>query len=173
MKNLVDENIPKLDIQELIKQDKSYNLEFKSTFAWNLKENKVDSDMKYSVLKTIVGFMNANGGTLLIGVSDDHKVVGLEQDYTSNWEGNKDVFLLDFRGFIEKQIGMTNYNRYVTLDFIEIEGKEVLMVQIEKSLDPIFVKSNGKKVMFIRLDNKTETIDDAEEITKYIEDNWK
>lgn len=173
MKTLVDDSIPKLDIHELIKQDESYNLEFKSTFAWNLKEKKIDSEMKHSVLKTIVGFMNANGGTLLVGVSDDHNIVGLEHDYTSNWKGNKDGFLLDFRGFIEKQIGMTNYNRYVTLDFIQVENKEILIVRIEKSLDPIFVKSNGKKIMFIRLDNKTEPIDDPEEINKYIEDNWK
>ncbi len=173
MKNLVDSDLPKLDIRELIKQEESYNLEFKSTFSWNLKEEKVDKDIKYSVLKTIVGFMNANGGTLLIGVSDDKKIIGLEYDYKANWKGNKDGFLLDFRNFIEKQIGITNYNRYITLNFMEINNKEILMVQVEKSLDPIFVKANGKKIMYVRLDNKTEPIDDPEEINKYIEDNWK
>ena len=173
MKNLVESEMPKMDIREIIQQEESYNLEFKSTFSWNLKENKLDKDMKFAVLKTIVGFMNANGGTLLIGVSDDHKVVGLENDYNSNWKGNKDGFLLDFRGFIEKQIGMNNYNRYITLDFIDVDGKEVLSVQIEKSLDPIFIRTNGKKIMHIRLDNKTEPIDDPEEINKYIDDNWK
>lgn len=173
MRNLIDNYTPKLDINELIKQEESYNLEFKSTFSWNLKEEKLDSEMKHSVLKTIVGFMNANGGILLIGVSDEHKIVGLEQDYKANWKGNKDGFLLDFRSFIEKQLGITNYNRYITLSFLEIEGKEILIVQVEKSLDPIFIKTNGKKIMFIRLDNKTEPIDDPEEINKYIEDNWK
>lgn len=173
MKNLVDGDIPKLDLKELIKQDESYNLEFKSTFAWNIEQQKVDTTMKHSVLKTILGFMNSNGGTLLIGVSDDKQILGLENDYTSNWKGNKDGFLLDFRSFIEKQVGLTNYNRYITLDFAQVDDKEVLIVQVEKGLDPIFSKSNGKKIMYIRLDNKTEPIDDPEEINKYIEDNWK
>jgi len=173
MKKLIESDIPKMDIHELIKQDESYNLEFKSTFSWNIEENKTDKKMKFSVLKTIIGFMNANGGTLIIGISDDHEVLGLEKDFESNWKENKDGFLLDFRGFIEKQIGMSNYNRYITHEFIEIDGKEILSVQIEKSLDPIFIKDNGKKIMYIRLDNKTEPIDDPEEINKYIDDNWK
>lgn len=173
MKKLIESDIPKMDIHELIKQDESYNLEFKSTFSWNIEEKKPDKKMKFSVLKTIIGFMNANGGTLLIGVTDDHDILGLEKDFESNWKGNKDGFLLDFRGFIEKQIGMNNYNRYITHEFIEVNGKEILNVQIEKSLDPIFIRDNGKKIMYIRLDNKTEPIDDPEEINRYIDDNWK
>jgi len=173
MKNLVDSEIPKMNIDELIKQDESYNLEFKSTYSWNMKENRVDKEMKFEVLKTVVGFMNANGGTLIIGVDDNHKLVGMDYDYKANWKKNKDGFLLDFRGFIESQIGLTNYNRYINLEFKEIDKKEICIVTIEKSLDPLFIKQNGKKIMFIRLDNKTEPVDDAEEITKYIDDNWK
>lgn len=173
MKNLVDEEIQEIDIHKLIQQDESYNLEFKSTYSWSTKENKVDKELKYSILKTIVGFMNANGGTLLIGVSDNHKVIGMDLDYKSNWKGNKDGFLLDFRNFIEKQIGIVNYSRYINPEFIEVNGKEIYMIQVEKALDPVFVKSDGKKIMFIRLGNKTDPISDPEEINKYIEDNWK
>ena len=173
MKRLVEKEIPEMNINELIKQEESYNLEFKSTYSWNLEENKVDKEMKFSILKTIIGFMNANGGTLLIGVADDHKVVGLDNDYKSNWKGNKDGFLLDFRSFVEKIIGINSFKRYIHLEFEKINEKEICLVQVEKSLDPIFFKQNGKKIMFIRLGNKTDPIDDPEEINKYIEDNWK
>ena len=33
-----------------------------------------------ATLKEIVGFLNAGGGSLLIGVSDDGHVLGIEQD---------------------------------------------------------------------------------------------
>lgn len=31
----------------------------------------------------------------------------------------------------------------------------------------------NRKFKYVRLDNKTEPLDDPEEITHYIEDNWK
>ncbi|MFH1902078.1 MAG: hypothetical protein ABIK26_07495 [Candidatus Omnitrophota bacterium] len=40
-------------------------------------------------------------------------------------------------------------------------------------MEPIFLKRDGKKFLYVRLDNKTEPLDDPEEVIKYIEDNWK
>ena len=161
------------DIGKLIKQEESYNLEFKSTFSWNIKENKVDKGLKFTVMKTIVGFMNSNGGTLIIGVDDNHKVVGMSLDYRSNWKQNKDGFLMDFRNSLEQLIGVTNYNKYVSVSFATVEEKEICIVKVGKSLDPIFVEKDNRKVLCVRLDNKTEPLDDPEEIAQYIDDNWK
>lgn len=173
MKDLIEGSIPKLDINDLIKQEESYNLEFKSTFSWNIKDNKVDKELKFSVLKTVVGFMNSNGGTLVIGVDDDHGVIGMDLDYKSNWKGNKDGFLMDIGNSLEAPIGVTNYNKYISVDFAQINGKEICIVKVEKSLDPIFIKKDNKKLLYVRLDNKTEPMDDPEEINYYIDDNWK
>jgi len=173
MKALVEDNVPKLDIGELIKQEESYNLEFKSTFGWNIKENKVDKELKFAVLKTVLGFMNSNGGTLIIGVDDNHNVIGMDLDYKANWKGDKDGLLMDFRNSLEQIIKVTNYNKYISTSFATIEGKEVFVIKVEKSLDPIFTRRDNKKILYVRLDNKTEPLDDPEEITHYIEDNWK
>ena len=173
MKSLVDEEMHKIDINELIQQEESYNLEFKSTFSWDMKENKTNKDLKFAVIKSIVGFMNANGGTLVIGVSDVHEVIGMDLDYKSNWKGNKDGFSMDFRNSLEEAITLINYNKYIDLGFASIDGKEICIVKVEKGLEPIFLKKEGKKFLYIRLDNKTEPLDDPEEVNKYIEDNWK
>lgn len=173
MKELVDMQIPKLNAIELIKQDESYNLEFKSTFSYNINEGKADKTLKFEVIKTLVAFMNSHGGTLLIGVSDDHKIIGMELDYQSNWKGNKNGFLMDFRNSVESIISMINYNKYISLDFETINDKEICIVKVEKSLDPIFIKRDNKKYLYVRSDNKTEPLDDPEEINLYIEDNWK
>lgn len=173
IKSLVEEEIHKIDINELIKQEESYNLEFKSTFSWDMRENRVNKGLKFAVIKSIVGFLNANGGTLVIGVSDAHEVIGMDLDYRSNWKKNKDGFCMDFKNSLEEEIGLTNYNKYVDLSFVNIDGKEVCIVKVEKSLEPIFIKKDNKKFLYVRSDNKTDPLDDPEEVNKYIEDNWK
>ena len=36
--------------------------------------------METACLKTICGFLNSNGGTLLIGVSDKGEIIGLSEE---------------------------------------------------------------------------------------------
>jgi hypothetical protein len=173
MNKLMEDDKPIQKMPDLIKEEESYNLEFKSSFAWNMKEQKQDKSLKFNIVKTVVGFMNANGGTLIIGVNDNHEILGLEKDFEINFRGNKDGFLLDLRNAIENSIGLNNYNRYITVSFEQIDAKEICVIKVEKSLDPIYVKKESKKLFFVRLDNKTEPLDDPEEIIEYINDNWK
>ena len=60
---------------ELLNKDESNTHELKSTLRMNLATKQKDDRMLQDVLKTIVGFLNTKGGTLLIGVSDD-KAIG-------------------------------------------------------------------------------------------------
>ncbi|MCK4661654.1 MAG: ATP-binding protein, partial [Bacteroidales bacterium] len=69
------------DVRKLISHGESSTLEFKSTFRWDMKQSKVNKQLVFVILKTIAGFMNNSGGTLLIGVGDDGKIIGLEKDY--------------------------------------------------------------------------------------------
>ena len=171
--SLIKEELLELDIKELVKADESYNLEFKSSFGWNTEENKSDEIMKHSVLKTVVGFMNSNGGTLVIGVDDNKNIIGMEYDYKSSWKGNKDGFLLNFSRFIENNIGLNNYNKYVNIKFYNLGKKELCVVQVEKSLKPIFIKQNGRKILYIRIENRTEPLEDPEKINDFIRENWQ
>lgn len=172
LQSLVAET-PEMDIKELIKRDESYNLEFKSTFAWNLKEEKVDKDVKFATLKTIAAFLNTNGGTLIIGVDDNHQIVGLNQDYKANFRGDKDGFLLDFTNYVQNEFGLTVYKKYISTKFEEVNGKDIFIVRVEKSLDRVFVEIENRKILFVRLDNQTKSLYDPEEISDYIRDNWK
>lgn len=172
LQSLVAET-PEMDIKELIKRDESYNLEFKSTFAWNLKEEKVDKDVKFTTLKTIAAFLNTNGGTLIIGVDDNHQIVGLNHDYQANFRGDKDGFLQDFTNYAQSEFGLNAYKKYISTKFEVVDEKEIFIVQVEKSLEPTFVKKENRKSLFVRLDNQTKPYEDPEEINEYIKDNWK
>lgn len=45
------------------------------------------------MVKTVAGFLNTDGGTLLIGVGPDLKTVGLDQDYEKVKPKNGDGFV--------------------------------------------------------------------------------
>ena len=65
-------------VDELIENDEDFAVEFKSTARWDLREGKPNKAMEDAVVKTVAGFLNTDGGTLLIGVGADRAVVGLE-----------------------------------------------------------------------------------------------
>ena len=62
--------------KKLIAAGENDGVEFKSTLRWNLREEKTDKRLEAVVIKTLSAFMNARGGTLFIGISDDGTSVG-------------------------------------------------------------------------------------------------
>ena len=71
-------------------------IEFKSSARWDIKQKRVSRDLEEEVCATIAGFMNGNGGTLLIGIDDDGYPLGLTNDYKTL---GKDKILMDLRTF--------------------------------------------------------------------------
>ena len=67
-------------------------MELKSTARWDLREAKKNPDLEAVIRFTVAGFLNAHGGTLLIGVADDGSIVGLEPDYGTFKKPNRDDF---------------------------------------------------------------------------------
>ena len=61
---------------EIVAGGESKWVEFKQTGRVNLHTGRRDQVIEQMVVKTVAGFMNADGGTLLIGVSDTGEVTG-------------------------------------------------------------------------------------------------
>jgi hypothetical protein len=61
-----------------------------------------DSRMEHSVVKTARGLLNAEGGSLLIGVNDPGKVLGLDDDLgTLGSKANVDGYELFLRQLLD------------------------------------------------------------------------
>jgi serine/threonine protein kinase len=71
------------DVAELIAAGESHTLEFKSSLRFDLQQGKKNPALEGVVAKAVAGLMNAEGGTLLIGVDDEGKVVGIEHDIST------------------------------------------------------------------------------------------
>ena len=74
--------------------EESDTVEFKSSLRWDYKQQRANTDLEREVIKGVVGFLNSeSGGTLIIGVDDDKRVLGLERDFsTLGQRKNRDGF---------------------------------------------------------------------------------
>ncbi|MFC1682184.1 helix-turn-helix domain-containing protein [Nanoarchaeota archaeon] len=150
------------EVLELIKRGESEDREFKSTLRTNLHTKEIDKKIEKSNLKTITGFLNSNGGTLLIGVEDSGKIIGIEKD---NFE-NKDKFQLHFINIVKQYIGK-KFIPFLEFETILIEDKHVLKVECLKSDKPVFLKTPEGEQFFIRAGPSTTEITGSE-LVEYI-----
>ena len=99
-------------IRGLLRAGESQTLEFKSTARYNMLAARPDKKMEHVVVKTVCGFLNAEGGTLLIGVDDDGQVVGLEKDLsTLGRKPNLDGYELWLRRRLDDDLSITSRRR--------------------------------------------------------------
>ena len=121
----------------------------------------LEREQPLSWLKTVDGFANANGGTLVLGVEDDGKtVVGFDLEKLSV---EKDFFLKSVREHF-KVVPMVDIKPFP----YEIRGKTryLLTIEVQPSLSkPVILSHNGLGLIFLRRDGYTSPAT-AEEIRR-------
>lgn len=159
----IDSDAPvSLSVAELIAGGETGAVEFKSTLRTNLHTGQVDEKIHLSALKTIAGFLNANGGTLLIGVADNGEVLGLSADGFPN----EDKMSLHLVNLIKDRIGDV-FLPYVHPHFEEQEDDRVLAIRCERGPKPAFIKDGGQQRFFVRGGNSTAELM-GNSITDYV-----
>jgi hypothetical protein len=168
------------EIVELITtQDESSTLEFKSTARWDVDKNQKNPEMEQVILKTVASFLNTEkGGTLLIGVTDDKEIIGLELDYQTFSKSNKrDVYqLFLINDLLLRELGK-DLATLIDITFHEVERKDVCRITVKPSLRSVFieVKAKGEKkqrCLFVRSGNLTSKLTTDEEIENYCKSRW-
>jgi hypothetical protein len=139
-----EETVAPVSLEDLIAEGESDELEFKSTLRWDLKEGTVNKKLEEVIMKTVAAFANSQGGTLLIGVDDDGKVLGLEGDYHSLGGVDRDKFELHLRNLLNQQFGTGFVTSKVSITFHEVEEKEVCQVDTKQAKEPVIVTVKDK-----------------------------
>ncbi|HEY8660071.1 MAG TPA: ATP-binding protein [Hanamia sp.] len=157
-------------IKEIIQQGENNKVEFKTTL--HFKTGKEAIKIKEDIAKTICAFLNSNGGFLFIGINDNGAVQGLDFDFSlANGKNPKDYFRLKFDNMLEQFIGFSIKSN-ISLQFYEIEGKEIFYVTVSPSKKRlIFLNGQDGKELYVRGEASTRQIKDAEEIINYWKDN--
>ncbi len=133
-------------ILEIIKAGESEKLEFKSTITTNIATGENDKRMEKAVLKTIVAFLNTSGGILLIGVSDDGSIYGVDEDQFPS----RDKMNQHLSHMISSKIG-SEFFAYLSFTIVDMEeGKAVVRVDCDKSKKPVFLKDGKAEEFYVR-----------------------
>jgi hypothetical protein len=138
--------VARQDALDIISSGESEKLEFKSTLTTNIKTGENDKRMQKAVLKTIVAFLNTSGGILMIGVSDDGSIYGIDEYQFDN----RDKMNLHFTNMIAARIGDEFYP-YISFRLIDMEeGKAIMRVDCTKSKKPVFLKDGKVEEFYVR-----------------------
>jgi hypothetical protein len=150
-------------ILALIRQGEQERVELKSTLRWNLKSNKSGPEIAKAWLKTLVAFLNTDGGTLFIGVGDDGEILGIDADRFAN----EDKYLLHFNNLIKQHVGLEQA-AHLSVAIRSVEGKSILVVDSEKSADPVFLRFGDDEEFFIRVGSGTRRLPTSK-VLEYVE----
>ncbi len=154
-------------VHELINQGEHDKLEFKSTFRWDIRQNKKNPAIEHAALKTITAFLNSDGGDLLLGVEDDGNIIGVEKDRFSN----DDKFLLHVWTLIKTSLGQ-DISPYVKTSLEKFNDYTVCRVKCAKSPKPVFLRQKGfDEAFYIRIGPSTGSLDISEAL-KYIDEHF-
>ncbi len=159
------------DIRSQIARGESASLEFKSTFRWDLRENRINRALESVVMKTLAGYMNGAGGTLLIGVADDGTIVGLERDYSALKKPDRDGFEQVLMGAVASKLG-ADACQCVQAVFHSVEGKDVCRVIVRPAHRPVYLKEGETPKLFVRTGVSTRELN-VQEAIQYTQVRWK
>lgn len=132
-------------LSDLVAAGEGTKLEFKSTLRTNLHTGQPDPRIELSALKSVTGFLNSQGGTLVIGCSDDGEPLGLEADRFPS----EDKMHLHLVNILKDRIGVAQM-MYIHPRFEDLKDKRVLVIDCWPARSPAFVKDGHAERFYIR-----------------------
>ncbi|NOD36653.1 MULTISPECIES: DUF2196 domain-containing protein [unclassified Ruegeria] len=181
-----------LTLEEVISLGENHHVEFKSDALWSsnyssedIKNHRPQSKelhiygkavSKIIIAKSIAGFLNSDGGLLVIGVRENKEtgideVIGVEREFEKLKDQSQDGYrrmIVDLVKDYFPSAVFNHLNSYLQIDFEEIDGLLVCGVRVTKSDRRVFLKLKGADYFFIRTDASTRELI-GEEILDYCE----
>ena len=158
---------------ELAVGGETNRVEFKQTARWNVHTQQRDPALELVISKTVAGFLNSDGGTLLIGVDDAGRPTGLENDLSLGKSPDHDRYQLFLVDHLQRTLGKTS-TTLVSISFEPIAGVDVCRLDVEASERPVFLdEPKGPRTadFYVRIGNSTRRLL-PDELLRYQESHW-
>jgi len=134
-------------------------------------QDDVRKELRKSITKTIAAFLNSDGGTLLIGVSDDGNALGIEPDFKYlGRKKNADGWLLSLRELVEKALGSEVWAS-IRVSLLQHEGKTVAVVHCPPRASETWHNEVGGERLYIRAANATDSLT-GPHLLRYVREHW-
>ena len=165
------ESIGRLGIVDKIKSEirtgEGKHLEFKQTLSLCMREKQKKDYVEHAILKTLCGFMNTDGGVLLVGVDDDGLIVGVDREMKMLYKSSRDEYFKKIRNLVDANLGIEN-SSFIDWKLHDVDEKSVLRFEVRQSTRPVFLK---KSEFYIRTNPATDKLD-GEEMMTYIRQHF-
>lgn len=159
------------DLKGLLDEGESETVEFKASIRYDLDSKGANAELIRGPVKTISAFMNTEGGTLLVGVTDQGDVIGIENDVKTLRHATLDEYERHLRQALIGAVGV-EFTPYVRMSFPNLEGAQICRVDVGTTPKPVFVAGKGQgKEFYIRSGPRSDPLD-PEATHGYIEMHW-
>lgn len=112
------------------------------------KKEKLEAGKPKSWLKSVSAFANGNGGTLIFGISDDDRIVGL-----ADAESDSEVI----SEYVKTRLDPVPD---IHLEFKEIDGKKLILLHVKAGTEtPYYYIGDKQRIAYIRIGNESVAAD--------------
>ena len=117
-------------------------------------------------MKTVAGYLNSQGGILLIGVSDEGQPVGLNRDGFKS----EDRMVLHWVNLINSCLG-AEFIPWIRTTVHTVMKERILVVECKPASKPVFVTRDNDEAFYVRMTNSTQALK-TREVIAYIEQRF-
>ena len=169
-------------IHAMIRNGETGHVEFKRSTLWSTGLNRDEiatsdssevkryggATSKFIIARAIAGFLNGDGGDLLIGIEEDRRgnsirIAGLEDDYEKmhaedrNPDGYRRMIVESvLRKYLPEVFDAAG--RLLSISFPVVSGRAICHIRILPSDKPVFVSTGTEEIFFIRTDATTRPL---------------
>ena len=165
------------EIESLINMGESDTLEFKESLSLDTKTQTKEKYIENEVLKTIAGFINSDGGTLLIGVKDNGIITGIDHEAEKFYSGNSnkekllclDALLRHLGNKLKHSLGQEYYSYF---KYYRVECNDLNIIKVECTK---LITGNGCYIgndFYIRKGASTEQLEGSALVT-YAQEHFR
>lgn len=132
-----------------------------------------DERVELAIARAVAGFLNSDGGILIIGVDDDGDPIGLAKDLSLMKAPDEDRYQLWLTDHLERALGKPTL-AFVAVSFEPYRSEVVVVVRIDRSDRPVFlneVKGGRTADFYVRMGNSTRKLL-TDEFADYQQSRW-
>lgn len=153
-------------IMSMAREGESATVEFKESFSLDVRKGTKEKYIELSSLKTIAGFLNTNGGVLLVGVTDGGAICGVNYE-VNKFHKSHDSFLLHFKNQMKQRIG-EQYYPFISQQLVNLGNVHVLMVACSPATSPCYL--DGKD-FYVRTNPATDKLE-GPKLVEYVQNHF-
>jgi hypothetical protein len=157
-------------LMAMIAGGESDQLEFKEGLIPRGQQQPAGERHGLGIVRSVAGFMNSpQGGTILLGVTDEGRVRGINHEYRvvdpgkSNWDG----YALHLQNMLRARLEIEAPFRFYSITRHDVRGHEICAIRVSPAEAPVYVD----KRLQVRSGNQTVEMR-GPDLVVYVNDNW-